>query len=195
MRTPATVMSSKRHHCAQAQDILRNGGIIAYPTESVWGLGCDPMQAPAVRTLLRIKQRSEERGLIVVASTIAQLDAWIDRSTVPEFRWNAICQMWPGPHTWIFPATHYVPPWIRGKHASVAVRVSAHPVIQCLCTYWKAPLVSTSANITGQPPPHALDAISPMIIDSIDAVIEGQTGNLAQPTSIRDAYTGETLRP
>jgi L-threonylcarbamoyladenylate synthase len=101
---------------------------------------------------------------------------------------------WPGPNTWIVPATARVPRWITGDHTGVAVRISAHPIVAALCENFGGPLVSTSANLSGQPPAFARDQLDPALLMRLDGVSSGETGGLAAPTVIRDAATGATLR-
>jgi len=177
-----------------ATPILHSGGIIAYPTEAVWGLGCDPANQQAVMRLLALKQRPIEKGLILVAADLAQLDGWARLDVLPDERRQAVLDTWPGPQTWILPAGERAPRWITGEHRGLAVRVSAHPVICALCRAFKQPVVSTSANVSGQPPPRQREDINPNLLAHIDALIEGQTGHLQQPTPIRDAASGRLLR-
>lgn len=173
---------------------VRAGGVIAYPTEAVWGLGCDPFDQAAVTRLLQLKQRPVDKGLILVAATPAQFDGLLDWPTLPDERRAAVLASWPGPHTWIMPATARVPHWITGRHDSVAVRVSAHPLVAQLCTGFGGPLVSTSANPAGAEPPRTLDAFDPGLRAGVDAILPGATGELAAPTTIRDALGGGVLR-
>ena len=178
----------------QAVSVLRSGGVIAYPTEGVWGLGCDPSDEAAVLRLLAIKQRDVAKGLILVAADPAQLDALVDWTALPARRRDAVLASWPGPHTWIVPATARVPRWVSGGRPTVAVRVSAHPVVAALCAGFGHALVSTSANAAGEPPPLALDALAPGIRGGVDAIVAGETSGLSQPTTIRDARDGTQLR-
>lgn len=179
----------------RAADVLRQGGVIAYPTEAVWGLGCDPHNEAAVMRLLAIKRREVDKGLILVAGALEQFDALLDWSRLPIDRAEAVYASWPGPHTWIVPATGRVPHWITGAHDGVAVRVSAHPVVVALCSAFGGPLVSTSANLAGAPPPRRREALEAVLIDQLDDIVEGDTGGLETPTPIRDARTGAVLRP
>ena len=169
---------------------LKNGGVIAYPTEAVWGLGCDPFDEAAVSRLLAIKNRPADKGLILVAGRVAQLDDLLDWKALPADRRDAVLASWPGPNTWIVPATARVPRWITGEHRGVAVRVSAHPVVVALCDAFGGPLVSTSANLSGQPPAFNRDALDPALLARLDAITDGETGGLAAPTAIRDARSG-----
>ncbi|TWT22691.1 tRNA threonylcarbamoyladenosine biosynthesis protein RimN [Luteimonas marina] len=174
--------------------ILHRGGLLAYPTEGVWGLGCDPFDEAAVLRLLALKQRPVDKGLILVAATAAQLDGLVDWDALPAERRDAVLASWPGPHTWIVPATPRVPRWITGDHAGVAIRVSAHPVVAALCEAFAGALVSTSANLAGDPAPRAHDELAPRIRAGVDAIVAGETSGLEQPTAIRDARNGRQLR-
>lgn len=173
---------------------LRAGGVIAYPTEAVWGLGCDPANEAAVMKLLALKQRPVEKGMILVAATVAQLDGWVRLDALAEDRRQAVLDSWPGANTWIVPAGPLAPRWITGEHTGIAVRVSAHPRVRALCEAWGGPLVSTSANLAGQPPARARDQLDPALLDRLDGLLDGATGGLAQPTRIRIAATGQVLR-
>ncbi len=175
-----------------AARLLRSGAIIAYPTEAVFGLGCDPLNRRAVYRLLEIKQRPVEKGLILIASDIGQLLPFV---SIPNGHLRAdLDATWPGPVTWLLPARPHTPRWLRGKHATIAVRVTAHPVAAALCDAFGGPIVSTSANASGRPPARtALQARRRC--PGIDAILNGRTGGLARPTEIRDATTGQTVRP
>jgi L-threonylcarbamoyladenylate synthase len=177
-----------------AAALLRNGGVVVYPTEAVWGVGCDPFDEAAVMRLLAIKQRPVEKGMILVAADLAQFDGLLAWDRLPPDRVEAVQSQWPGPRTWIVPATARVPRWITGAHEGVAVRVSDHPVVVALCRAFGAPLVSTSANLAGEPPAFHAGELSPDVLARVDGVVIGETGGLRAPTAIRDAATGAELR-
>jgi L-threonylcarbamoyladenylate synthase len=179
---------------AEAAHVLHRGGVIAYPTEAVWGLGCDPFDEAAVERLLALKQRDVAKGLILIAGALDQFDDLLDWDALPADRAAAVHASWPGPHTWIVPASTRVPRWITGAHDGVAVRVSAHPQVIALCAAFGGPLVSTSANPSGAAPPRALGEFAPDLLARLDGVVEGATGGLANPTGIRDARSGSVLR-
>lgn len=185
---------SSPHSIEDTVAALRRGGVVAYPTEAVWGLGCDPFDEAAVMRLLAIKQREVGKGLILIAGALQQLDGLLDWDALPAPRRDAVQATWPGPSTWIVPATPRVPRWITGDHAGIAVRVSAHPVVVALTAAHGGPLVSTSANRGGQPPAFARAELDPVLLAAIDALAPGETGGLAAPSSIRDARTGAVLR-
>jgi len=173
---------------------LRAGGVIAYPTEAVWGLGCDPAHEAAVMKLLQLKQRPVEKGMILVAADPAQLEGWVRMEVLPLERQSAVLASWPGANTWILPAGVRAPRWITGEHSGIAVRISAHPLVAALCRAWGGPLVSTSANLAGEPPARTRAELDPRLLALLDGLIDGQTGGLAQPTPIRDALSGQVLR-
>jgi L-threonylcarbamoyladenylate synthase len=176
----------------QAVQVLRAGGIIAYPTEAVYGLGCDPLQGATVQRLLALKQRPMDKGLILIASGWAQLEPYLLPPT-PAQR-QRLFTTWPGPHTWVLPCHPEVPQWLRGAHDSLAVRITAHPVAAALCAAWGGPLVSTSANRSGLPPARSPLRVRQQFGDAIDYLLPGPLGDLANPTTIRDGVTGKVLR-
>jgi L-threonylcarbamoyladenylate synthase len=173
---------------------LRRGGVVAYPTEAVWGLGCDPFDEAAVLRLLALKRREVGKGLILIAADTGQLDGLVDWQALTASRRDDVLVSWPGPHTWVVPAAARVPRWITGDHDGVAVRVSAHPLVAALCRGFGGALVSTSANPAGAPPPRTLAEADRALFAALDAVLAGDTGGLARPTAIRDARSGAGLR-
>ena len=179
---------------SQSAAVIRRGGVIAYPTEAVWGLGCDPDNETATLRLLAIKQRTVDKGLILIASSLDQLRKFVDLDALPRDRLDEVFGSWPGPHTWILPASHAAPAWITGSHAGIAVRVSAHPVVAALCDACGHALVSTSAYLAGAPPARHRDSLDPALLRQLDGVVDGETQGLQRPTPIRDATSGAALR-
>ena len=187
-------MTSPLLSIQDAAAALKSGSVIAYPTEAVWGLACDPRNEDAVLRLLAIKQRAVEKGLILIASHLDQLRPYLELASVPTDNLAAVLATWPGPHTWVMPATGDAPRWITGTHDGIAVRVSAHPVVIALCEAFGRALVSTSANVASEPAPRTRAELDPRIAAGVDAVCIGETSGLSQPTAIRDARDGRTLR-
>lgn len=173
---------------------LHRGGVIAYPTEGVWGLGCDPHDEAAVMRLLALKQRDVAKGLILIASSEAQLAPFIDTASLGGSQLAEVRASWPGPNTWIMPASKGAPSWITGAHDGIAVRVTAHPLVRALCDGFGGALVSTSANIASEPSPRTRAELDPRIVAGVDAVTDGETLGRAQPSTIRDARSGAVLR-
>lgn len=190
MRMTGSVLPSPENLHAAVQS-LRSAEAIAYPTEAVWGLGCDPFSEVAVRRLLALKQRSEDKGLIIIAADITQIEPWLGE--LDSLQRARIVASWPGPYTWIVPASG-APRWLRGKHATLALRVSAHPGVQALCLAWGGPLVSTSANRSGEPPFKDEAALRQAFGEALGYILPGQLGGNVSPSEICDAKTGVVLR-
>ncbi|MDX5334393.1 MAG: threonylcarbamoyl-AMP synthase [Gammaproteobacteria bacterium] len=177
----------------RAAALIREGGILAYPTEAVYGLGCDPANEAAVRRLLALKQRPEGKGLILLAADLEQLAPYITPLT--ETLRARILPTWPGPVTWVVPTPAATPRWLRGEHDSIAVRVTNHPVARALCEAAGTALVSTSANLSGQSPARSADEVAAALGEVVDLILDAPTGGLGRPTEIRDARDGTILRP
>lgn len=175
----------------QAKSVIQTGGVIAYPTEAVYGLGCDPDNEAAVQQILQLKQRDVAQGVIVIAANWEQVADWVD--AVPEERLQAVQASWPGPNTWLFPKSARVPAWISGAHDTVALRVTAHPIAHELCQHG-GPLVSTSANPHGQAPARSAVEVDQYFGDGIAGIVAGELGGLSAPTAIRYALTGAVVR-
>lgn len=172
---------------------LRQQQVIAYPTEAVFGLGCDPDSESAVQALLVLKQRPWQKGLILVAAHYAQLEEYINDDALDAAARSRIFASWPGPVTWVIPARPTTPRWLTGQHASMAVRVSAFEPVRLLCLAFGKPLVSTSANLTGQPPARSADEVFRQLGAAFPLLGESVEGRL-NPSEIRDALSGELIR-
>lgn len=173
---------------------LKKGEIIAYPTEAVFGLGCDPENQEALSRLRALKGRDPQKAFILIASEPAQLLSYINLAGLPPGRWESILLTWPGPFTWIFPATSKVLAEIRGAYPTVAVRVTAHPVARALCDLFGGPIVSTSANKSNLPALRSQTAVNECFDGQIVGVVEGELGDSANPTIIQDALSAKVVR-
>lgn len=174
-----------------AAQMLRGGGVIAYPTEGVFGLGCLPDELTAVQRILHIKQRDPTKGLILIAADASQLDDWIElpyNSSLPNPEPNC-------PITWIVPAASRVSPAVRGNHDGIAVRVTTNPVAQAICLAVQSPIVSTSANLSGAAVAENQAALRRQFGGLVDYIVPGDCGPSAGPSEIRILATGEVLRP
>lgn len=177
----------------QAAQALRTGAVIAYPTEAVYGLGCDPMNEAAVARIWQLKQRPAAMGLILIASDWQQLAPYV--APLSEEQHQKLLSTWPGPHTWIVPAAENTPAWLTGGRDSIAVRITDHVPSRDLCNAFGGALVSTSANLHGQAPLRdALVAEQTFQAEGFAGVMQGELGGLERPTSIRDLRTGEWVR-
>ena len=175
----------------RAREVTLGGGVIAYPTEAVFGLGCDPLNARAVARVLAIKQRDAAKGLILIAADISQLEPFMQ---IDESMRGDLLRTWPGPVTWVVPAAAGVPEWLSGGRDTLAVRVTAHPVARALCEVTGLALVSTSANFSGHAPLRSPIAVRRLLGKHVDYVVPGAVGGLKKPTEIRDARTHNVLR-
>jgi len=176
----------------EAVRALRQGGVIAYPTEAVYGLGCDPANNQAVQKLLEIKQRDREKGLILIAAEFGQLTPFLAELDVSLK--EQVFKTWPGPVTWLWPARSGVTTLLRGEHATIAIRVTDHPLAAQLCREFGGALVSTSANLSGNPPAQNSEQLRAQFEDQLDYVLEGEVGGLTKPSQIRDVLSGRILR-
>ena len=182
-------MTAAFEACIQA---VQRGGVIAYPTEAVYGLGCDPAQLAAVQRVLTLKQRPAHKGLILIAADFDQLAPYLlPLDSVTHAR---VMATWPGAVTWILPAQPHVSPLIRGEHGTLAVRVSAHPTCRALCLRLGHPLISTSANLSTLPPARDAQAVAAQFGTLLDGIVDAPVGGQAQPTEIRQGLTGEIVR-
>ena len=171
-------------------ELLNQGDVVAYPTEGVYGFGCDPRNEAAIEKVLELKQRPAHKGLILIASSFEQLQEFV--AEVPADKLAAAAVTWPGPYTWIFPAAKTTSKLLTGEHDSIAVRVSAHPVVQELCQAFGA-LVSTSANLAGQPAAMSAADIQHYFGANFP-VVPGALGGSKKPSTITDVMSGMIIR-
>jgi L-threonylcarbamoyladenylate synthase len=172
---------------------LQQGEVIAYPTEAVLGLGCDPDNQTAVLNLLALKNRAVEKGLILVAKTYSQLLTYVDDAKIPMDMRTEIFSSWPGAITWLLPANSKTPKWVTGDSDFIAVRVTQHIVVGQLCEQFGKPLISTSANVSGVNP--ALNA--QQLYEQFDKnllLVSGALGGASKPSQIRHGVTGKIIR-
>ena len=169
---------------------LKRGGLIAYPTESCYGMGCDPCNRNAVLRLLKLKQRPQRKGLILVAGKFAQLAPYLQILTIAEQATlkNDGAQA----ITWLMPAKRSCPRWLRGAHDTLAVRLTAHPAA-ALCNTLNMALVSTSANRSGAKPAHTY-AQCQRLFGAQVWVLPGRVGKRKKPSTIRAWADGRVVR-
>ncbi len=177
----------------QAVRCLRSGGILAHPTEGVWGLACDPLNPFAVNRLLSLKGRDPGKGLILVAERFQQLRPYL-QADLPYLE-ARVLPTWPGPVTWVLPAAGYLPAWITGGRDTVAVRVTAHPVAAGLAAAFGDVLVSTSANPSGRTPALSACGVRRRFPQGLDYLLAGNLQTPGKPSEIREGNSGKLLRP
>ena len=179
-------------HIREAVRILSSGGVIAYPTETVYGLGCDPFNAAAVLHLLALKQRSPDQGVILIASDFSQLEPLLLPLAATVRR--RVSKPGTPPVTWLLPCLPDVPAWLTGNHDRLAVRITSNPVATALCRYWGGPLVSTSANLHGRPPATSPLGVRKAFGNKLDYILHGTGGATNKPSILRDGISGAILR-
>jgi len=177
---------------SQAAQCLRDGGIIAYPTEAVYGLGCDPGNETAVRRLLALKNRPIEAGLILIADTFERFQSFIQ--PVSNEQKERAMAAWPGPVTWLFPKGDDAPGWLAGEHETIALRISAHPVCRALCAAFNGAIVSTSANPGKADPARTVAQLEQYFSVALGGIVEGKLGGGVRPSEIRDLASGQVFR-
>lgn len=178
----------------EAVKVFNQGGIIAYPTEAVFGLGCDPDNEVALKRLLLIKQRPSSKGLILLASNYSQLIPFIDESKIPQDKLLTVLSRWPDAITQVLPANKSISPLLCGDFDSIAVRVTDHKDVVALCEKTNKAIVSTSANLAGEEPAKTWQEVESQLGDKIDFIIKGNTSGLLKPSTIIDGLTGNILR-
>jgi len=174
----------------QAANIIQNSGIISYPTESVFGLGCDPLSEKAVQRILELKQRSVEKGLIIVAGELEQLMPYIEISDKEKQTILTAKK----PTTWLVNKSTLTPRWVSGSHKKIAVRISRHPLVVNLCAVLNQPIISTSANPAGEQPALNSQQSETYFSNRVDLYLDDPTNMSGQPTQIKDIETGQIIR-
>ena len=164
-----------------AVDVLQRGGILAHATEGVWGLACDPLNYAAVQRILEIKTRSEDKGLLLLGgsseafATQLKILSGADRRRIED--------SWPGHVTWILPDTEY-PPWVSGGRATIACRVPDHDQARSIAEKMGRPIVSTSLNLTGEPPLKTYADAVAQFAQRVDLILPGEIGSAQGPSKI-----------
>ncbi|NUF14554.1 L-threonylcarbamoyladenylate synthase [Acinetobacter lactucae] len=181
----------------EAAECLQQGQVLAYPTEAVWGLGCDPFNEQAFQKILELKQRPIEKGVILLAGHISQVEHLL--TSLPQTTQQEIIDCWTNHKpseratTWLLPAGEHIPSWIKGEHPLVAVRVTTHPLCVALCNAFHGFIVSTSANPSGQEPAHSLQDACQYFGSQLN-YLNGDLGQSQQPSRIINALTREIIR-
>lgn len=178
----------------RAAEVFTQGGIIAYPTEAVFGLGCDPDNDEAVNKLLLLKQRSVNKGLILLAANYTQLLPYLNDDAIDQDKRSNILSRWPAALTQVLPANRNISPLLCGIFDSIAVRITNHPDVLTLCKLTNKAIVSTSANLSGQPPAATWQQVEQQLGDKVDCIIKTNTLGFLKPTCIINGLTGDVIR-
>ncbi|VAW57488.1 Threonylcarbamoyl-AMP synthase [hydrothermal vent metagenome] len=174
----------------KAATIIQQDGVISYPTESVFGLGCDPLSKVAVNRILKLKSRGQDKGLIIIAGTLSQLEIYIDITTKQKHKILSVTQ----PTTWLVKKSNKTPNWVSGQHSKIAIRISQHPLVVRLCEQTNSAIISTSANPTGEKPALSSQQSQHYFLNQIDMYLEDATEISGCPTPIIDIETGDIIR-
>lgn len=172
---------------------LKEQKVIAYPTEAVFGLGCDPDSEKAVMALLDLKQRPWQKGLILIADSYEQVKPYIKDELLTDEQRAMMFASWPGPVSWVIPAKETTPKWLTGQFSTLAVRVTTHPLVKMLCRTYGKPLVSTSANLSGFDPCRTTQEVKTQFNNRVP-VLAGEVGGRKNPSEIKDVLTGKLYR-
>jgi len=176
----------------QAVGALRGGGIIAYPTETVYGLGCDPLNPDAIENLLSLKQRPVEKGLILIGAKLEHLQPYIDIDDAELLQ--KLKTTGPQPTTWVVPARKHTPAWLTGQHSSIAVRITSHPIAAAICTRFENAIVSTSANPSKLPSACSSLTVNRYFHGKLDYVLHNSIKLDNKPSEIRDLLSDKVFR-
>jgi L-threonylcarbamoyladenylate synthase len=177
--------------CAGAISCLKSGGIIAYPTEAVYGIGCDPYNKDSVKKITQIKKRESRKSYILVASELSQLSNLININSLSE----EVLNSWPGHNTWLIKPKKNIPSWLMdNENGLIAIRVSSHPEIVKLCQFFKNPIISTSANISGNKILKNHHDVERILGSYLDYLVLGNVGEHPEPSIIKDMKTGKVIR-
>ncbi len=170
--------------------ILVSGGVIAYPTESVFGLGCDPSNEQAILKIMEIKKRKLEMGLILLTPSLEIVSDWVNMN---DKQIRIFSSPSPRPTTYIVPASVCAPKWLVVKN-TLAIRLSKDPFIKNICGMLGLPIVSTSANLQGEQPCRSADEVEKIMGSKLDYIVFKKTGSFNNPSTIVDLSSGKTIR-
>ncbi len=167
----------------RALDVLNKGGLIVYPTDTIWGIGCDATNPDAVKRIYELKRRQDSKATLVLMDSMAKLNAYV--SEVPDVAWDLV-EVSDKPLTIIYPGARNLASNLLAEDGSVGIRITREVFSKTLCERFKRPIVSTSANISGDPSPASFAQISRAILDGVDYVVEFRQDETkqAQPSSI-----------
>ena len=175
----------------QAADIIKNGGLIAYPTETVYGLGADPYNSEAIQKIFTAKGRAEDKGIILLIRGADDLSRLI--CNISPTAQILIEAFWPGPLTLVFRANRDLPPALLGGRGTVALRHSSSPIATQLLTAFSGPLTSTSANRSTEPPARSACEVENALGDHLDLILDGGPSASAIPSTLVDVSSDRAI--
>jgi L-threonylcarbamoyladenylate synthase len=163
----------------KAIEVLKQGGIILYPTDTIWGIGCDATNEEAVEKLYAIKQRDKSKSMLILLDNPIKLQTYIQE--VPDIAWDLI-DLTDKPLTIILDGAKNLATNLISNDGSIGIRITAEDFSRELCMRFRKPIVSTSANITGQPTPQSFNQIDPQILELVDYVVEYRQNEMSKQT-------------
>jgi L-threonylcarbamoyladenylate synthase len=184
---PVVAADALEDALAPAVACLARGGLIAYPTDTLYGLGVDPRRHDAVARLLQIKGRAAGAAIPLIAASISQVDLVGDLTAIGR---RIAAHFWPGPLTLVIRVTAPIDPAIHQSLETVAIRVPADPVARALANGLGFPLTSTSANLSGQPPAATAAAVRAAFGEDLDMLVDGGPSVGGPPSTIVDVVSG-----
>lgn len=173
---------------------LKKGLLIIYPTEAVWGIGCDPKNSQAFDDLLAAKNRPIHKGVILIAANYDQLLPYVNDKLIPMDKRTEIFSSWPGAVTYLLPASNDAPEYITGGSDLIAVRITTHPTVCRICNEFGGAIVSTSANLSGQPTAETLAEVQKVFEKKVSVYVNEPLGKNKKPSKIINGITGEIIR-
>lgn len=173
-------------------DIVRHGGVIAYPTEAVFGLGCDPENEQAIKRILQLKQRAIEKGLIVITSQLGFIEDYL--LPIAQQDKDLLNTVTEQPTSWLVAAKPTTSPLLKGKFSSLAIRKTTHPACYNLCEVLQHGLVSTSANPQGANPATSVEEIQQYFGNDLDGILDAPLGKAEKPSQLIDLHSRQVLR-
>ncbi|MBN2744625.1 MAG: threonylcarbamoyl-AMP synthase [Marinilabiliaceae bacterium] len=162
-----------------ALDVLHKGGIILYPTDTIWGIGCDATNGDAVKRIYDLKRRIDSKSMLILLDNAARLASYVD--TVPDVAYDLI-DLSDKPMTIIYDGAKNLAKNLIAEDGSVGIRITSEPFSKTLCQRFKKPIVSTSANISGEPSPRNFSEISEIIKKGVDYVVMHRQNETKQAT-------------
>jgi L-threonylcarbamoyladenylate synthase len=170
---------------------VSQGAIFGYPTDTIWGFGCHPLIASSVARILQIKNRSADKGLILLSSRLEYCAAYIG---LDNEQLKPVLSTTDHPTTWLVPASECCPAWIRGSNSTVAIRITDHPLLEFLCERLKAPIVSTSANRSGKATARNSVQMRKQFGAELDFIVNGFITGSNRPSEIKSLLSRATIR-
>ena len=177
--TTTTISDDLRKAC----EVLGQGGLLLYPTDTVWGIGCDATNAEAVERVYRLKQRNDNKSMLVLVDSAVKVDFYV--RDVPEVAWDLV-ELADRPLTIVYPNARNLAPNLVAPDGSIGIRVTREPISRQLCQRFRRAIVSTSANIAGQPTPATFGQISQEIRSGVDYIMQARRNDppSARPSAI-----------